>query len=284
MHKNNGNTAKGNMTWQEYQTAVSTLYDKMDLMGRLSYNVRRTDKITGQKRQIDVWWEINIGGHVINILIDAKFNKTVIDVNEIDSVASLAESVNANKAIIVTNNGYTDPALKKAAFLGMDVKILTTEEALNLTVPNKWMMCYDCNDECVVLDLDGVLFLENAGLFFNWYAGRCRRCKCLYLFCPQCGTRVILDDDTSFDCGCKHTWKIEPTNLQIKFHQSKSYIKIDEFPKAPTAFLLWLEGHSSNSPNLLDKWVLIRSDQNNDYLFRLDQNYNLLKIPILSSF
>ncbi len=112
------------MTWQEYQKAVSHLYKKMEVIGDPHHDIRIPDKITGQKRQVDVWWTMEVGGHTINILIDAKFNERPIDINDIDAVASLASSVSAHKAIVITNNRYTEPALKKATF----IRILTLKK------------------------------------------------------------------------------------------------------------------------------------------------------------
>lgn len=45
------------MTWQEYENAVGKLYEEMDSIGVVKQNVYIPDKITGQKRQVDVWWE-----------------------------------------------------------------------------------------------------------------------------------------------------------------------------------------------------------------------------------
>lgn len=64
------------MTWQEYQQAVGELYEQLDDLGTVMRDVRIPDKITGQLRQIDVLVEIEAYEHTLQIVIDAKFQKT----------------------------------------------------------------------------------------------------------------------------------------------------------------------------------------------------------------
>ena len=231
------------MTWQEYQQAVSKMYETMTDMGIVKHNIRIPDKITGQKRQIDTWWEIKINGHRINVLIDAKYRKGKIDIKDLEEVEALAASVKAHKIIIVTNKGWTKPAMKKANFCDIDLKILKIEDALDLIIPDKWFMCHDCPDECVVMDSDGILYREDSGLFFDWYAGRCRKCKNIYFHCPGCGKRIILENDDEYICYCKHVWKKNDDELFIKFENLDFFQRIDNAQKATPRFLLWLLGY-----------------------------------------
>lgn len=63
------------MKWQDYQEAVGKLYEQMSDFGVVKKNITIPDKVTGQLRQVDVWWEIEFGGHTVKILIDAKKGK-----------------------------------------------------------------------------------------------------------------------------------------------------------------------------------------------------------------
>ena len=228
------------MTWQEYQDAVGELYNNMEKIGHVKKNILIPDKITGQNRQVDVWLEALLGDCKIKILVDAKLRSVPIDVKDVEEVAMLADAVKANKAIIVTNNGWTKPALKKAEFLSMDIRILSIENALNLIIVNKWFMCDDCHDECVVLDWDGVIFRETKNIFFDWQAGRCRKCDNLYIHCPCCGSKVILQDSDAWTCSCGNKWKKTDNKLFIKFKSDRKFIRIDDSYKAPPELILWL--------------------------------------------
>lgn len=230
------------MKWQEYQNAVGELYDRIKEMGEVKRSIMLPDKETGSNRQVDAWWQMKIAGHQFNILIDAKMRSVPLDVKDIEEVIALANAVNADKAIIVTNSGVNDFAAKKASINRMDIRIFSIEEALDIIVPDKWMMCYDCPGECVVMDWDGVLYREDSGLFFYWQAGRCRECKDLYIHCPDCGGRKILEDSDPWQCSCGHHWKTKNNQLLIKFNNRKKYLRIDESAKVSAAFVYWLMG------------------------------------------
>lgn len=269
------------MTWQEYQNAVAKLYESMETMGLVKQNIYIPDKITGQKRQIDVWWELIIEGHKINILIDAKFRAGKIDVKDLEEVQALADSVRANKVIIVTNNGWTEPALKKAEFSNTDLKLLEIEKALDLIIPNKWFMCYYCPDECVVMDSDGVIYREESGLFFDWYAGKCRSCGDTYFHCPECGDRKILeDDDETYECNCEHVWKKEKDKLHIKFNNLEKFQRIDNISDVPIEFLYWMLGYKREYWGKLIFSVLqIPTDGGNVFTFMIHPDTGKIITP-----
>lgn len=268
------------MTWQEYQTAVGKLYKNMEGMGVVKQNTCILDKITGQKRQIDVWCEINVDGHKINILIDAKYRKEKLDIKDLEEVEGLANAVKANKIIIVTNSGWTEPAQKRAEFSNIDFRILTIEDALGLIFPNKWLMCYSCKDECVLMDSDGVLLRENTNLFFYWHAGKCRNCKNLYFYCPECGDRKIIDDDYSYECNCKHIWKRSKGELQIKFNNLDFFQRIDNSIKTSNEFMYWLLGYDiENWRGITFTTLKIKTDNGNQKYFMIHPQSGELMFP-----
>ncbi|WP_294670590.1 restriction endonuclease [uncultured Fluviicola sp.] len=262
------------MTWQEYQAAVGKLYEQMNEMGVVKNNVYLPDKITNQKRQIDTLWELQLGDHQIRIIIDAKKSEEKIDVKDLEGVMGLAHSVNANKVIIVTNNGWTEPTEIKAKFHDVDLKILTIEEALDLVVPNKWFMCYECPDECVVMDSDGVLYRENIDLFYDWYAGKCRSCNDIYFHCPQCGDRKIFEDkEEEYECNCEHVWKKEGDKLFIKFNDLLDFRRIDNVKQVPVEFIFCMLRYPKEYwAHLIFSVFNIDTDKGNDVFVSIGPN------------
>jgi len=117
------------MQWQQYQEAVACLYDLVAGYGRVRRNVYLPDRVTGQRRQIDVLVELETKGHVIRIVVDAKFHAEPLDVKDVEEVIALADAVGANKAVIVASNGWSRPAAHRAAFSGLDLRLLTPEDA-----------------------------------------------------------------------------------------------------------------------------------------------------------
>lgn len=157
------------MKWQEYQDAVGELYAQMEEIGEVKRNITIPDRVTGQPRQIDVWWEINGKGHKLGILIDAKMRAEPLDVKDIEEVLALSNAVGANLSIIVTTAGWTDPAAKKAEFEGMDLRLLSIEKALELVVPDYWRLCPTCEKDCIISDNFGLLAFTDfsISIFFS---------------------------------------------------------------------------------------------------------------------
>lgn len=114
--ENKNYSSYDNLSWQEYQNAVAELYRQIEGRGLVRENHFDSDSITGQQRQIDVWIETTVKGHTLKLLVDAKYRKGKLDVKTIEEVSALGLAVNANKCIIVTNLGFTNPARKKADY------------------------------------------------------------------------------------------------------------------------------------------------------------------------
>lgn len=202
------------MNWQEYQDAVGELYIQMNEFGIVKKNITIPDKVTGQPRQVDVWWELNLGGHIFKILIDAKKRKDKIDVKDIEEIIMLAESVNADKAIIVTNSEWTEPAERKAIHTGLDLRMFTIDEATDLIVEDKWLMCQVCMEDCVVLDNDG--FLPIGGIINWWLGGTCGTCKSVYVNCQGCGGKAIINNEATWICNCSLEWSVFENQIFVE--------------------------------------------------------------------
>lgn len=193
------------MTWQEYQDAAATLYEQIDGVGIVQRNVPIPDRITGQRRQVDALLTIEAKGHTLQVLIDAKFYAHPIDVKVVEEVAALADAIGACRSFIACANGWTEPAALKAAHLSCDLDILTLEDAVELMVPDKWMMCPSCERDCIVMDQDGAIQTES-GMWILWLAGACRECRCVVTLCQDCGDSYHLKPSETLRCDCGHVW------------------------------------------------------------------------------
>ncbi len=139
------------------------------------------------------------------MLIDAKFHAEPIDVKTVEEVAALATSVGACKSVIVASNGWTEPSEAKAKHLLCDLRLFSLEEALELLVPDKWMMCPSCSNDCIVMDQDGAVQLPT-GIWIWWLAAACRECRCLVTHCQDCGVRYHLKSGETMKCYCSYVW------------------------------------------------------------------------------
>lgn len=204
------------LNWQEYQEAVGELYSQMEGIGEVLKNITILDRITNQPRQVDVWLEVDVKGHKIGILVDAKYRKHKVDVKDVEEVLALANAVGANKSVLVALNGWTAPAETKAKAVGLDLKLWTLEEALDLMVPDKWLVCPGCENDCIVIDCVGGMVVD--GMWSLLTAGRCRECQMAAVYCWDCGERMFLNLKEQGNCGCGHSWKNSLQHIQVKAH------------------------------------------------------------------
>ena len=191
------------MTWQEYQESVALLYEQLPGIGTVERNLRIPDRTTGQARQVDTLLTFESKGHKFQAVVDAKFHATPLDVKVIEEVVALANSVGVSQSIIVTTNGWTAPARKKADHLFCELRLLTLEQALDLLVPDKWMMCPSCSRDCIVMDQENAI-QEPSGVFTWWIAGACRECRSMLVWCQACGEQLLLGRVQScFEKNCR---------------------------------------------------------------------------------
>lgn len=209
------------MKWQEYQEAVGQLYERIEGFASVQKNITIPDKITGQARQVDVWIEFEVKTHKIGMLIDAKFRQDKLDVKDIEEIYALGTSVGANKVIIVASNGWTRPAKIKADFIGMDLRILTIENALDILSPDKWFICPICLADFIGLDFLGGLILNEMISIVT--AGRCYGCNGAYINCQACGLNILLKENEEYLCECEHSWKATKSSIQVKPHGLGEY-------------------------------------------------------------
>lgn len=212
------------MNWQEYQDAVGELYLQMDGIGKVSKSITLPDKITNQPRQVDVWLEIEAKSHKIGVLIDAKYRKDKVDVKDIEEVLSLGTAVGASKCVLVALNGWTAPAQIKAHAVGLDLKLVTLNQALDLIVPNKWFVCPECESDCVVIDCQGSMVVGNMWSLLT--AGRCRECLLAGVNCWACGDQMLIKLREQTKCDCGYLWKNVAKAIYVKTSSSKIWNEV----------------------------------------------------------
>lgn len=79
-------------------------------------------------RQIDVLISAKVAGMDIKTIVECKDYKSKISVGTVDALHSVMSDVNANKAVLVSTNGFSSTAIKKAKRLG--ISLFTAHEAL----------------------------------------------------------------------------------------------------------------------------------------------------------
>ncbi|MCC8087735.1 MAG: restriction endonuclease [Rikenellaceae bacterium] len=104
-------------SWRLYERLVAKLcteeYDDKSLT--TIPNAHITGKISNRKRQIDFLVDYRFDNDTSRrIIIDAKNRRRPIDIKEVESFEGLMKDVEASRGIIISTNGYTQSALRRA--------------------------------------------------------------------------------------------------------------------------------------------------------------------------
>jgi len=204
------------MKWQEYQDAVVEFYKKAKGIGQVCKNLTRPDKVTGQARQVDCWIEAPVKGHIVKILVDAKFRKGKVDVKDVEAVRELGEAVGADKCFLICPNGWTEPAMEKAEFIGLDLRLLTVKSAVQLLDIENWEICPNCQNDYILMEKSGSIELD--GMVFWWLAGQCRECRSTLIWCQDCGDQMCVTTGQSQRCSCGHSWSVDKIGMHLRPH------------------------------------------------------------------
>lgn len=110
-------------------------------------------------RQIDVLITSEIANMSIKTIVECKDYKGKVSVGVVDSLHSVMSDVNANKAVLVSSNGFSSTAIKKAKRLG--ISLYTAHEALS----DKWKIKTEI--PVVVTEISSINLKPKAIVFFN---------------------------------------------------------------------------------------------------------------------
>lgn len=94
------------------------------------------DRITGEKREVDILIEHSIGTSIIKIVIECRDRLAVQDSTWIEQVHTKLCDVLVNKAIVVSSSPFTAPALEKASFYNIEAR--TYEQVDTLFIKSLW--------------------------------------------------------------------------------------------------------------------------------------------------
>jgi tetratricopeptide (TPR) repeat protein len=148
----------------------------------------------------------------------------MLNIKDVEEVLSLGNAVGANKCVLVALGGWTEPAEIKAQATNLDLRIVTLEQALDLMVPDKWIICPHCKKDCIVMDRSGGIIVE--GMMSLVTAGRCRECQTACVYCQACGDEILLKVKEQYRCHCKHLWKNTAKSLFVKIRGETEWDEI----------------------------------------------------------
>jgi len=185
-----------NLTPKEYEDGVAELLEeKFAGHAAVERDVRLPSRSGVRQRQVDILVRIHLPGLPDKLMVvDCKRYGTKVDVDDVEAFIGMVEDIGAPLGMLVTTEGYTDGAVRRAqAARGIDVQVIRVDELPQWEPP--LIPCEVCADAVPEDAIPGMAYVdrvEDVALENGDYAevilGYCEKCAALYLRCPSCDT------------------------------------------------------------------------------------------------
>lgn len=210
----------GEPRWRKYERQIHDRLVKMagGEKAEVTFDERLPGRLSGADRQVDVLVRGEFAGGVgeATMAVDCKCFSKKVDVKDVEAFVGLVDDVGTDLGLIVTTEGFTPAAQKRAlAKRGVRVEIVPYDELESWTP--EVLFCPICTD----LDSErapGALYLDpipydTQGGELAVGLGRCWTCQAISMRCG-CGTLNTLveaEEGEWQECagGCGVEWKAQ---------------------------------------------------------------------------
>lgn len=116
--------------WRQFEKLIARIEEAMAPSGAVITSPDRAlDKVTGELREVDASIRYKVGTCPVLITIECRDRSSVEDVRWIEQLAEKHRGIGASITIAVSSSGFSEPAIKKATALGIQVRVLTDATA-----------------------------------------------------------------------------------------------------------------------------------------------------------
>jgi len=112
--------------WRSFEKLVARIHISLCRDADVKWSEKLIDS-SGTERQIDVTIRTRIGPHRVLGIIECKDHKRPVTITDVEAFISLKNDLHASFAVMVSNSGYQEGALKKAEL--HDIRLWTLQEA-----------------------------------------------------------------------------------------------------------------------------------------------------------
>lgn len=110
-------------SWRKFEELVARIEHVLSPQGaEIKSPDSLTDKTTGLEREVDASIRYKIGSSEILITIECRERNKVQDVIWIEQLAKKQQDIGASKTIAVSTKGFSEAAMRKAKFYGIEVR------------------------------------------------------------------------------------------------------------------------------------------------------------------
>lgn len=110
-------------SWRQFEELVTRVEQVLSPKGAIVKSPDHLiDKVTGQLREVDASIKFKVGTTTLIITIECRDRIKVQDTIWLEQLATKQVDLGISKTIAVTSNNFTEPAIKKAKFYGIEIR------------------------------------------------------------------------------------------------------------------------------------------------------------------
>ena len=111
------------MTWKDYEIEIHDYFKEMFPNADISHNVTVAGRYSKVDRQIDILIEDYVAGSRMRIVVDGKFFSEKIDVKDVEMFIGMLNDCEANKGLLITQEGFSKAAINRAHYDPIDIEL-----------------------------------------------------------------------------------------------------------------------------------------------------------------
>jgi Restriction endonuclease len=115
--------------WKRFEKMIHEIHAQLIPAGaKIKYNDSIMGFDSGVERQFETTIRFKLAGYDMLLVIDCKDYAVPVDVNDMGAFKNLAADVRANKAVMISTNGYTPGAINIARAAGIETRTYVGNE------------------------------------------------------------------------------------------------------------------------------------------------------------
>jgi hypothetical protein len=111
------------MKWKEYEIEIANYFKETFPNAKISHNVKLIGRYSKIERQIDILIEDYVAGNRISVVVDCKFFSEKIDVKDVEMFIGMLNDCEANKGLLITQEGFSQAAVNRAYYDTIDIDL-----------------------------------------------------------------------------------------------------------------------------------------------------------------
>ncbi|HEX7756873.1 MAG TPA: restriction endonuclease [Niabella sp.] len=111
------------MTWQDYEQEIFNYFREQFPKADIRTNVKIEGRFSKALRQVDILIEDYVAGNRMRIVVDGKWFGKSIDVKQVEMFIGMLSDCEANKGLLITQEGYSQAAINRAHFDPIDIEL-----------------------------------------------------------------------------------------------------------------------------------------------------------------